>query len=43
MSKSDLIPLACAAALLSACAQPQPSYPVAQYSAQQCPEAGPDP
>jgi hypothetical protein len=31
MSRSDLI-LTCAAALLSACAQPQPIYPVAgQY------------
>jgi hypothetical protein len=39
MSKSDMIPLACAAALLAACAQQQPVYPPAgsTYPAQQFP------
>jgi hypothetical protein len=39
MSKSNLIPLAFAAAVLSACAQQQPAYPVARstYPAQQFP------
>jgi hypothetical protein len=37
MSRCSLIPVACMAALLCACAQPEPVYPVARYPAQQFP------